>query len=157
MNTPEWATELIQEVCRDHRRKLPTVYWKQARSNVKWGEDKDENGRHIRTLTFRTGSSGSTRTWQGIIKINAGSDVADQKLVLLHELAHHLTAKSKKGKREHHSLRFWRIAVELYAKHGIDMQVAYNREKNYKEKAKWAFREWAIKEVDKTIDFPVLT
>jgi hypothetical protein len=128
MPTPQWAVELTNQVCKDYKRALPQKF--------QWYQSK-------------TSSNSSGRTWArqrvwgrwipSKVHVTAGTDLQDQKLVLLHELAHHIC--NKRHKREAHSIRFWRLAFELYERYGIDMQYAYEREKDYKQKAQWAFAE----------------
>lgn len=67
--------------------------------------------------------------------------VRDQQLVLLHELAHHLSPKG-----HHHSMRFWRTAVGLYDRWGDADFMAYavQREWSYKIKAHRAFAELVL-------------
>lgn len=131
--TPEWAIELVKQVCKDYKRTLPSV--------LNWYIAKDPN---------RESSSGATwppyKAWagqkasKGKIRITAGTAVHDQRLVLLHEIAHHITNKNRK-KREHHSIKFWRVAFELYSKYFDDMEYAYKREKDYRKKATQAYDE----------------
>lgn len=123
MTIPDWAQELTIKVCKDYNRWPPKIIWR------------NRYGKHSSGVTYVYKKRGFD------ITVRAGTDIDDQKLVLLHELAHYIVAKSKKGKRESHSLRFWRLAFELYECYGVDRDMAYEREKGYKEKARWAFAE----------------
>ena len=58
-------------------------------------------------------SSGHAYPWEGRITLTAGSSLLDQKMVLLHELAH-LLAPSQ----EHHGKVWRRIVARLYSKYG---------------------------------------
>ena len=51
--------------------------------------------------------------------MRAGSDPLDQRLTLLHELAHWLTPAPRRPRAPHHGLVFYRVAFELYARYGI--------------------------------------
>lgn len=116
--TPAWALELTQEVCRDYKRALP--------KRLQWYNRNDWS------------KSGGT-CWRDKIHISAGDDEYDQVLVLLHELAHHIVNKTKP--RVGHTIRFWRLAFELYERYGIDLGVALEREEDYRKKATWAYQE----------------
>lgn len=129
---PQWAIDLVTKVCKDYKRALP--------KQLQWYQS-----------DLRDKSSGHAG-W-GKIHITAGCDELDSRLVLLHELAHHITQKTQKVKRryayhsrnsrvfEGHSIRFWRLAVTLYKENGVDMEYAFDREKDYKKKAIQAFQE----------------
>lgn len=119
MSAPDWATQLTRQVCKDYKRKLPKVVWWQMKRQHK--------------------SSG--RAGHGRVHISAGSDATDQRLVLLHELAHHLVQKSRKGRRESHSMRFWRLTFELYERYGVDLDYAHERERHYRQGASTAYAQ----------------
>lgn len=114
---PDWALLLIAQVCAEHGRRPPKVTWYWTRQAL---------------------SSGHAKFDSRDIHISAGLMVRDQQLVLLHELAHYLTPK-----RDHHTMRFWRNAVSLYARWGDTHFMAYavQREWTYKLKARRAFAE----------------
>lgn len=56
-----------------------------------------------------------------MIAVRAGDDPLDQRLTLLHELAHWLTPPPPGRRRgaSHHGLVFYRTAFDLYRRHGI--------------------------------------
>lgn len=56
-----------------------------------------------------------------MIAVRAGSDPLDQRLTLLHELAHWLSppARRRRGTVRHHGLAFYRVAFGLYARHSV--------------------------------------
>jgi hypothetical protein len=66
-------------------------------------------------------SSGVTRRAAGTVSLTAGTDPDDQRLTLLHELAHWTTPtpRRRRGRVAHHDLAFYRSAFELYRRHGI--------------------------------------
>lgn len=129
-NTPQWAVELTTQVCKDYKRALPEVLQWYIKGPRYWQD-------------VRVYSSGRTwrkqkawgRKYPSKIHISAGIDEADQELVLLHELAHHLLNRTSKGRRESHSNRFWKLAFELYDRYGVDLDFAWKRERDYKVKA----------------------
>ncbi|MEX2135824.1 MAG: hypothetical protein WEB29_02520 [Chloroflexota bacterium] len=62
-----------------------------------------------------------TRRSTGSISVTAGADPVDQRLTLLHELAHWLgpAPRSRRGRVAHHDARFYAAAFDLYRSHGI--------------------------------------
>ena len=120
--TPTWAVQLVTQVCKDYNRVLP--------KKLQWYNS-----------TRSSWSSGFTWYDGHKIHVTAGRDQYDQELVLLHELAHYLVCKTKKGRKESHSIRFWRLAFELYDRYGIDLGYAIYREDHYRAKASQAYAE----------------
>jgi hypothetical protein len=122
--TPDWAIELVTEVCRDYNRALP--------KELKW---------------FRSDQSNWTSGWTARdgsrIFIRAGRCGYDQELVLLHELAHHIICKTKAGRKMTHSIKFWKLAFELYRRYGMNLGYAFYREETYRKKAEQAY-EWIL-------------
>lgn len=81
------------------------------------------------TSRDRESSSGVTRRQDGSISVIAGADALDQRLTLLHELAHWLTpAARRRGRHVHHDVRFYEVAFGLYRCHGIPSEQAVRRE-----------------------------
>ena len=96
---PPWATSLVTVVCGAAGAPLPSVTWRHRR------------GPH---------STGVTRHHLGSITVRAGSDPLDQRLTLLHELAHWLTpVRRRPGRTPHHDRAFYRAAFDLYQRHGL--------------------------------------
>ncbi len=94
-----WASALVEAVCADAEVALPRLTWR-ARD--------DEH------------STGVTRRSEGIVAVRAGRDELDQRLTLLHELAHWLTRSAPRRRRVvHHGRAFYDVAFELYRRHGI--------------------------------------
>lgn len=100
MRAPGWAAELVAAVCADASLPPPTLTWR------------SREGEH---------STGVARRQAGTISVRAGSDPLDQRLTLLHELAHWLSAPARRrGMRTaHHDLPFYSVAFELYRRHGL--------------------------------------
>lgn len=101
---PTWAVELVVEVCAAYKRRTPDL--------LQWYATKEKY------------SSGHASYSGKKIHISAGTDEHEQRVVLLHELAHHILAK--RG-RQGHSKRFWELFIELNIKHG-DIKKAYWRD-----------------------------
>lgn len=121
---PEWVQELtIQTLIDEGIDDVPTIEW--------W-ERPD-------LLPYSGGTCYSNK-----IKIRIGWDKKDQKLVLLHELAHWIADRKHQirgvSAREMHSQRFWDIAFRLYRKHRLTTY-GYRREKNYKKGAVIAYKK----------------
>ena len=100
MTAPAWAARLVESVCADASVAPPRLTWR------------NRQGAH---------STGVARRDAGTISVRAGSDPLDQRLTLLHELAHWLAVPARRrGRRTaHHDLAFYRIAFELYRRHGL--------------------------------------
>lgn len=99
MTTPAWANELVAIVCADAAVAPPRLSWRR-RAGVQ--------------------STGVTRRHEGMIAVRAGGDEIDQRLTLLHELAHWQSPASRRGRRAlHHGRAFYEIAFELYRRHGL--------------------------------------
>lgn len=103
MTAPAWAAALVHEVCADAGVEPPRLLWRRR------------NDEH---------STGVARRSAGTIAVRAGHDPLDQRLTLLHELAHWLSPPAphrRRGSRptEHHGLAFYRTAFGLYGRHGI--------------------------------------
>jgi hypothetical protein len=98
--TPAWAADLVREVCAAAGVAPPLLRWRRAR---------------------RSASSGVARRSAGSVSVTAGSDELDQRLTLLHELAHWLgpMPRRRRGRVLHHDARFYAVAFDLYRRHGI--------------------------------------
>jgi hypothetical protein len=98
---PAWAAAMAVRVCGEAGVPLPT--------RLRW------------TRRDRERSSGVTRHATGFLGVSAGTDVADARQTLLHELAHWLTPPPRGTRRRgtrHHDHRFYAVAFDLYARHG---------------------------------------
>ena len=99
MSPPDWAGALVEAVCADAGRPVPRLAWRTRRGQ---------------------GSTGMTRRDVGLIAVRAGTDPLDQRLTLLHELAHWLTPVERRRRRAvHHGLMFYATAFDLYRRHGL--------------------------------------
>lgn len=98
--TPAWAAELVARVCADASVAPPRLSWR------------SRAGEH---------STGVARRHDGLIAVRAGADPLDQRLTLLHELAHWLSPPPRRGRRAvHHGRAFYAVAFDLYRRHGLD-------------------------------------
>lgn len=99
---PAWARSLVAQVCAEAGVELPRLSWR---------------------IRVRPTSSGVTRRAAGSISLSAGRDDMDQRLTLLHELAHWLgpmpAQRRHRGGGSHHDARFYATAFALYRRHGI--------------------------------------
>jgi Zn-dependent peptidase ImmA (M78 family) len=122
-NAPTWAVNLTEEVCKDYKRALPV--------KLQWHNSKIHKMSSGHATYYRLSGA------RMMIHVTAGSDIVYQRLVLLHELAHHITNKRK---RCGHNAKFWHLAFELYDRYGVGIEVAHKREKNYKKYATVAYQ-----------------
>lgn len=100
MTAPAWALDLMATVCADAGVRPPTLRWRARR------------GVH---------STGVTRRDAGLVAVRAGDDELDQRLTLLHELAHWLapTTRGRRRRAVHHGRAFYAVAFDLYRRHGL--------------------------------------
>jgi hypothetical protein len=100
MTAPAWARDLVARVCADADADPPRIAWRRRA------------GEH---------STGVTRRHDGTIAVRAASDPLDQRLTLLHELAHWLSPppRRRRGRSLHHGRAFYAVAFELYRRHGV--------------------------------------
>lgn len=101
MTPPAWATALATAVCADAGVVTPRLSWRRR---------------------SQPSSTGLARRAAGIVAVRAGSDPLDQRLTLLHELAHWVAPRGRRrgGRTEHHGRTFYAVAFDLYRRHGID-------------------------------------
>lgn len=107
MGVPRWAQDLTIQVAIDEGRDaLPDLTWRHRQ------------GQH---------TSGHTkhRDYGGGVVITAGKCRKDQKLVLLHELAHWLLPHVR------HNGEFWDKAWELFHRYNVPIRYAREREGLY--------------------------
>lgn len=170
---PAWAARLTVAVCDAYGVKPPQVTWhvsrdglgrsfhvhvaasdvveamrRLTRSGYWWKlEDGANTTANYRVIRYRrprranrysSGRCGSFR-----LHLTAGTDVTDQKLVLLHELGHWLGFRGIGGAK-HHNDAFWALAFDLYERFGpaqgfgdpaFDMAYAHDRERDYRKGA----------------------
>jgi hypothetical protein len=106
---PQWVADIVRDVCAAAGVPEPTISWRKskARYDLEWsGGDSNSTRRHI-------------NIWYG-------RDPVDQKLVVLHELAHQLAPAN-----DSHSKAFWEIAYDLYERYGLARYASERREIGY--------------------------
>jgi hypothetical protein len=70
MTEPSWAGDIVQQVCLENKRSIPTIVWRQSRTKLN--------------------TTGRTSLLRSRIVITLGTRGHDHLQVLLHELAHYL-------------------------------------------------------------------
>lgn len=135
MNIPIWADDLINEVCKEYRIERPQVNWRRSHKK-KGGVIITQSGERIQSFRPRNMQSSGVmhfnkQTGLKRISITAGQDRKDQKLVLIHELAHCIAPQ-----KEHHGRKFWEIAWQLYKQFKVPINYAKSREYEYRALAK---------------------
>jgi hypothetical protein len=100
MTAPAWARELVTAICADAGVAEPRLFWRRRAA---------------------AHSTGVARRDDGVIAVSAGTDEVDQRLTLLHELAHWISprARARRGRSVHHGRAFYTVAFDLYRRHGI--------------------------------------
>ena len=106
---PKWAQDLM----------LDALLWWESRGHIP--PNPELNWRR----GSRSSSSGTAYETHKIV-VTAGSNRIDQKLVLLHELAHTMNPD------EHHSIAFWDTAWALYRRAKLPIRYCIKREKSYR-------------------------
>ena len=117
MNTPLWAQNLVLDAClwwenQGNTSRLPTLKWRHSRHFF---------------------SSGHAHYGEAEITITAGTDRHDQRMVLLHELAHILRPRG-------HTAAFWGCAWSLFRWAGLPIRKTLARESGYMKGAAIAYR-----------------
>lgn len=111
-SAPDWARHLVLAVCAEAGAAPPAV--------LRWRR------------SSREASTGLANRPRGSIAVTSGSDPADGRHTLLHELAHWLTPDPprRRGRRraEHHGAAFYATALALYARHGDGLADSLRRE-----------------------------
>lgn len=102
--TPAWAVRLAAQVCERAGVAPPVIRWTRSRAKV--------NVTSSSGTYYTTREAGLRGVFEPLIVIRAGRSRQDQKLVLLHELAHHLAPAGA-----HHGEAFWQVAFGLYKRH----------------------------------------
>ena len=107
--TPAWARDLVRDVCAEADAPAP--------ARLRW------------STRDREASTGVTRRHDLTISVVAGRDPIDQRLTVLHELAHWLTPMRHGRRRQlHHDGRFYAAAFSLYVRWGLSVGEAVQRE-----------------------------
>ena len=125
LHAPAWVIDLAVQVADDHGRGfLPEIVWRRSKRGGCSGHAWAPGGAHPYTMKGRI-----------VITSSRGSRRVDQKLTVLHELAHWLLPH-----KEAHSAAFWDKAFELYRQHRVPMLYAFQRERRYRKGAASAYR-----------------
>jgi hypothetical protein len=98
-SAPAWAVALVVDVCAKAGVEPP--------ARLSWRRRSTPH------------STGVARPAEGVIAVRAGTDEIDQRLTLLHELAHWVTPWRRRRRPAHHGRAFYRAAFALYARHGL--------------------------------------
>jgi hypothetical protein len=100
MSAPDWAQALVASVCAEADVERPRLQWRSRRAGP---------------------STGVARRSEGTVSVRAGHDPLDQRLTLLHELAHWIAPVGRRrGRRAvHHGRAFYAVAFDLYRRHGL--------------------------------------
>jgi hypothetical protein len=122
MTTPDWAMELTEQVAATHKIVVPHLSWKQS------GED-ESSGVYYRKRLAAT--------------ITAGTNPEEARMVVLHEMAHHLAhvlGRAEKG----HGDAFYFICWALYLAYDVPLDLAVANEFQYKAAAERVLRKMGV-------------
>jgi hypothetical protein len=106
--TPQWALEIVKEVCAEYHREVPKIKWGKRRAN-----GFESSGRYIRYK-------------EGTIQVSVGRD-NHEKQVLLHELSHHVNTNGG------HGSSFYIILKRLLVKYDCLTEEYKKRQNNYRK------------------------
>ena len=123
MTTPDWAIELVEQVAATHKIVPPHLSWKQ-------GSDEDSSGVYYRKRLTVT--------------IKAGRDLREVRMVVLHEMAHHLAHVLGRMERGHGEA-FYFICWALYLAYEVPLDLAVANEFQYKAAAERTLLKMGIK------------
>ncbi len=124
---PAWARRLIERACASEQTEgLPVVEWGTVRADSRPVRLRGGNASYA--IDYAHLSHGETRQEPGeeSIKVWAGADERDARVVLLHELAHWITG-------DLHTPRFWDCAWRLFKRYmRNDLDYVLAREAEYR-------------------------
>lgn len=119
MNIPNWASELAIKVCKENGSEAsPTITWRRHNSSSSSGTAYYDRAKGI------------------VVRAGKRAPRWEQKLVLLHEIAHWL-----RPNKESHSPEFWELAFRLYKENKVPIRKAMGREKGYRREAENGYRK----------------
>tara|TARA_R110000824_G_scaffold349982_2_gene536889 strand:+ start:2202 stop:2993 length:792 start_codon:yes stop_codon:yes gene_type:complete len=116
---PTWAKTLVRKVCREEGLAQPRMTWRGG--GKKRGRKRDVTG--WATLDRDLAIPGWGVPLRIHIKARERSTRLEQKLVVLHELAHCIASIEAM-----HNQKFWEVCWRLYRRHGIPVKYAIDRE-----------------------------
>lgn len=105
--TKQEAEAFVVQVCKDYRRSKP--------ENIQFYAStahKSSSGRYFARTSF-------WKVARNRLHVTLGWDGSDHAETILHEVAHHLIARTKKGKHAGHPVRFWKLHYELCKRYGV--------------------------------------
>lgn len=119
-STPAWAQAVTTKVCN----KYGLSWWDK---DVRWRTDR--TGKKYSTGVTRW-TMGTHETAPCYVTVTAGTDVIDQCVTLLHELAHVIV-----GHDAAHGSQFWKVAFTLFCEYEMPFPYWYYSSAQYKETA----------------------
>ena len=135
---PKWAQALVVatllhwQATHGEDKPLPELTWRRAGRRVHRYGCRIVGPPNGLTPVLSTGQCSES----GSIVVTAGSSRLDQKLVLLHELAHHLCPV-----QEYHGAMFWDVAWALFRWAKLPIKYVKAREGSYRKGALVAYRK----------------
>lgn len=126
---PKWAADLLARIEAEEHVRVGAVTWRRS------------------TTSRHDLSSGHTWPARRAIVITAGKNRADQRLVLLHEVAHVWRVQFPGGLRAAHDREMWRLAWTLYRKYATSTTVRHilEREGAYRTTALSVAKEMGLR------------
>ena len=107
METPQWALQIVKDVCAKHNQSIPELSIRQSRKNPE--------------------TSGSMWRTRNRIVLTLGTRGHDHQQVLLHELAHFLNPKGGHGKEFYTILKGLLVKYDCLTEEYKKRQSKYSR------------------------------
>ncbi len=116
---PNWANKIVEEIIEQKQLTTPKIKW-----------IKSKKFRYYAGYAFSHEIQNLRCEYH--IRITIGKKLPrwEQKLILLHELAHYICKKD-----EHHNEEFWTTAFILYRRYKLPMRKALQHESAYRKRA----------------------
>lgn len=141
MTAPAWAEALVDEVARDYGIARPKLKWRRGRRIATYEQVPFTRTEWVLREGRTRYTSGKAHAEVGIT-ISAGTDRRDQRIVLLHELAH--IVRTTDDPKAGHDKAFWRIAWGMFERYGVGPKYALWREAATRGKALDVAREVGV-------------
>jgi hypothetical protein len=119
VRAPEWASELVTQVCSDLNLSLPQLRWER----LDWAAI--PMGAKVETGTYLWDKA-TGQTIAIVVREKSQGEQTTSRISLIHELAHHYMAATQ-GTYDH-SENFWQAAWTLHEAYGRDLEAAIRHE-----------------------------
>lgn len=136
-DTPQWVADLVTQICKEYKRTPPGDLVCKSRTDYKHSSGVCHTTRNTKggKMYIRT-DAGRLIVFLGRINITLGTNDIDARHVVLHEIAHWITNKSRPCG---HTTKFYKLVFKLHVDYKADLEWAYCREGLYMKTSKTVF------------------